>query len=261
MLELAAVGLVFVSALMLATWAVATWTRNAGLVDVAWAASFLPLALLYAWLGGGAPRRAWIFAGMMGAWSARLAIYLFRRVMSHHPVEDSRYQQLRAGHAPRADSWFFWFFQAQAVFALFFSLPALIVSSNHAAGLGGFEVAGIMLWAIGLTGESLADWQLARFKARPGAGAATCQAGLWRYSRHPNYFFEWLIWCGFSIYALGSPHGWIAIACPMVMLFLLFRVTGIPATEAAAVKRRGDEYREYQRTTSAFVPWFRTEGR
>ena len=78
--------------------------------------------------------------------------------------------------------------------------------------------------------------------------------GLWRYSRHPNYFFEWLVWIAYAMFALASPWGWISLACPAVMLYFLLRVTGIPATEAQALKSRGDDYREYQRTTSAFVP-------
>jgi steroid 5-alpha reductase family enzyme len=81
--------------------------------------------------------------------------------------------------------------------------------------------------------------------------------GLWNYSRHPNYFFEWLIWIAWLVFALGSPHGWIAFICPVLMLYFLFRVTGIPATEAQALRSRGEDYRRYQQTTSAFVPWFK----
>jgi steroid 5-alpha reductase family enzyme len=109
----------------------------------------------------------------------------------------------------------------------------------------------------GLIGESAADWQLARFKATPGHAGRICQAGVWNYSRHPNYFFEWLVWCGFALVALAAPWGWLGLLSPALMLYTLLRVTGIPATEAAALARRGDAYREYQRTTSAFVPWFK----
>jgi steroid 5-alpha reductase family enzyme len=83
-----------------------------------------------------------------------------------------------------------------------------------------------------------------------------CRVGLWRYSRHPNYFFEWLIWIAFFVFALGSPYGWITVYCPLLMLYFLLRVTGIPATEEQALKSRGEAYRECQRTTSVFVPWF-----
>jgi steroid 5-alpha reductase family enzyme len=102
----------------------------------------------------------------------------------------------------------------------------------------------------------VADSQLQSFKSNPANRSATCRVGLWRYSRHPNYFFEWLIWVAFAVFAMGSPYGYVAAFAPLLMLFFLFRVTGIPATEAQALRSKGDDYRQYQRTTSAFVPWF-----
>jgi steroid 5-alpha reductase family enzyme len=98
---------------------------------------------------------------------------------------------------------------------------------------------------------------LHRFKANPANRGRTCQAGLWRYSRHPNYFFEWVVWVGFFVFALGSPWGWTAVASPIVMLYILLFVTGVPAAEAASLRSRGDEFRAYQHTTSTFVPWLR----
>jgi len=256
-LPLLASGLVFAALLMAAVWAIAVRIRNAGIVDVAWAASFTPLVLLYASSGGGAPSRAWLIAGMAGLWSLRLASYLYARVMGHHPVEDSRYADLRRDWAPNANRRFFWFFQAQALAAVGFSLPFAIVAADPDPALGWLEWAGVAVWALGLAGESVADLQLARFKRDPRSRGQLCQVGLWNYSRHPNYFFEWLVWCGYALVALASPWGWLALACPAAMLYLLLRVTGIPALERAAVERRGDQYREYQRTTSAFVPWFK----
>ena len=99
--------------------------------------------------------------------------------------------------------------------------------------------------------------QLKQFKANPANKGRVCQAGLWNFSRHPNYFFEWLVWVAFFLFALGSPWGWVTIYCPALMLFFLLKVTGIPMTEELAVKTKGDAYREYQRTTSVFVPWFK----
>ena len=110
------------------------------------------------------------------------------------------------------------------------------------------------LWVIGFAGESTADRQLLHFRLDPQNRCRTCQLGLWRYSRHPNYFFEFVMWVAYALFASATPFGWIAFACPAVMLFLLLKVTGIPATEAQALRTRGDEYREYQRTTSVFVP-------
>jgi steroid 5-alpha reductase family enzyme len=110
-------------------------------------------------------------------------------------------------------------------------------------------------WAVGLPGEAVADAQLARCKRDPSRRGRTCREGLWRYSRHPNYFFEWVIWVGFFVVALGSPWGWTTVIAPALMLHLLLHVTGIPAAEAASLRSRGDEFRHYQQTTSAFVPW------
>jgi steroid 5-alpha reductase family enzyme len=132
----------------------------------------------------------------------------------------------------------------------------LVAAFNTRPHLSTLEILATGLWAAALAGESTADRQLARFKATPGSNGLTCRDGLWRYSRHPNYFFEWLIWVAYALFALSAPWGPLALASPALMLFLLFRVTGIPATEAQAVRTRGDDYRRYQATTSVFVPWF-----
>jgi steroid 5-alpha reductase family enzyme len=136
------------------------------------------------------------------------------------------------------------------------SVPFLIPSLNGRPELHPLEVAGALLWFIALCGETLADAQLAAFKRNPANRGAVCDRGLWRYSRHPNYFFEWLVWVAFFVFACGSPWGWISVLCPAVMLHLLLRVTGIPLTEQQALRSRGDAYRRYQQTTSAFFPWF-----
>jgi steroid 5-alpha reductase family enzyme len=94
------------------------------------------------------------------------------------------------------------------------------------------------------------------FKAQPAAKGRVCDFGLWKYSRHPNYFFEWVVWIGYAVFALGAPLGWIGLASPLLILFFLLCVTGIPPAEARALATRGDAYRDYQRRTSAFIPWF-----
>ena len=242
---------------MAGVWVLAVRIGNAGIVDIAWSLNFTLLALLYATLGPGfLPRRGLIFA-MATLWSLRLGGYLYARVMGHHPVEDGRYQQLRQEWAPRANVRFFWFFELQAALNVILSLPVLVACLNPAPGLHPLELAGLALWAIALVGESVADRQLDRFRKDPQNRGRTCQVGLWRYSRHPNYFFEWLVWVAYFLFATASPWGAFTVYCPLLMLFFLFRVTGIPMTETQALKSRGDEYREYQRTTSAFVPWSR----
>jgi steroid 5-alpha reductase family enzyme len=118
------------------------------------------------------------------------------------------------------------------------------------------EIGGLALWAVALAGEALADKQMSRFKAAPSNAGAVCRTGLWKYSRHPNYFFESLVWWAYFLFAAAAPTGWVTLYCPLGMLYLLLRVTGIPETEAQAVRSKGEAYRAYQRTTSAFVPWF-----
>jgi steroid 5-alpha reductase family enzyme len=253
--QLATVGWVLSAALMLALWVWHLRIRNAGVVDVGFAISVPALALLYAAAGPGHPPRRALIALMMSVWGLRLAVYLLRdRILGR--AEDPRYAELRARRSPAAAGSFFLFFQAQAIAVVVLSSPALIAAFNPAPRLSPFELAAATLWALALCGEAIADRQLERFKARPGARGKTCREGLWRYSRHPNYFFEWLIWVAYALFALASPWGVLALACPALMLYLLFRVTGIPATEAQAIRSRGDDYRQYQATTSAFVPWF-----
>jgi steroid 5-alpha reductase family enzyme len=151
----------------------------------------------------------------------------------------------------------FGFFQLQAVTNVILSLPFLLMAINSEEKISTAEYAGLVLVVIAVSGEALADYQLKQFKKDPANKGKVCDAGLWYYSRHPNYFFEWLVWIAFFIAALPSPHGWVSIICPLMMSYFLFKVTGIPMTEEQAVKSKGQAYIEYQRTTSMFVPWFK----
>ncbi len=250
-------ALAVLAVVMALVWLAAARLQNAGIVDVAWSYNFSLVAVLYAAHLPGFPTRRLLVVVMAVLWSARLGTYLYRRVMSHHPVEDGRYQDLRRRWAPHADRRFFWFFQVQGALNVVLSLPFLIAARNPEPRIHPAEWTGVALWAMALAGESLADRQLDRFCRDPANRGRTCRVGLWRYSRHPNYFFEWLVWVAFFVFAFPSPGGPATVYCPLLMLFFLFRVTGIPATEAQALRTRGEEYREYQRTTSAFVPWFR----
>jgi len=191
---------------------------------------------------------------MVTIWGFRLSAYLLRaRVIGHD--EEGRYVELRRSWKTHLPEKFFVFFQAQALLDLVLALPFLIVA-RHGGSPGAIEGIAVALWAVALVGESLADRQLDRFKRDPGNRGSVCAAGLWRYSRHPNCFFEWLVWLAYALYASGSPLGGLAWISPALILFFLLRVTGIPATEAQAVRSRGDAYRAYQRRTSVFVPWF-----
>ena len=255
MIHLLLIGLAIAVTYFAATWAVGVRVKNYGLLDVAWSYGVAILAPIYAVFSPGEPVRKWLLAAIGVAWSLRLGTYILRRVLRHHPREDVRYETLRKRWP--GPGMFLVFFELQAVIVVIFSLPFLFVAFNPAPALRPVEIAGLILAAIALAGEALADWQMQTFKRDTPDKHAVCQRGLWRYSRHPNYFFEALIQAAFFLTALGSPHGWIALACPVLMLWFLCKVTGIPLTEEHAVRSKGDAYREYQRTTSAFIPWFR----
>lgn len=256
-LTLLLLAAVFSVALMMVIWRIGLRLHNFGIVDIAWSAGFSALSVMYGVLSNGYdPRRALITV-MAALWSLRLGAHLYFRVMKHHPVEDSRYAKLREEWGANADRRMFWFFQLQAGSQVILSAPFLLICLNPRPGLELIEWLGFAVWLFALAGESLADHQLKQFKTAPANQGRVCQAGLWRWSRHPNYFFEWLIWVAFFIFALGSPWGWVTIYCPLLMLYFLVKMTGIPMTEELAVKTKGEAYREYQRSTSSFVPWFR----
>lgn len=228
--------------------------RDASHVDVAWAATIGGLSVVYA-VAADMDVRAWIVMATALTWSLRLASYLlFNRVIGQ--PEDGRYRALREKWGEPNTVQFFVVFQIQAALAWVLSLPIAVAIFNPSPAPRAWEWLAVAVAVVSIAGESVADRQLARFRARPDAKGKTCREGLWRYSRHPNYFFEWLGWWAWVLAAVGSP--WFAISWigPVLMLVLLFRVTGIPATEEQALKSRGDDYRRYQRSTSAFVPWF-----
>lgn len=247
-------GALIVTASMLLAWLLHLRLRDAGTVDVAWAGNLALLAGLYAAMGTGFPARRALVAAMGSIWGLRLALHIASRMRGQ--PEEGRYRQLRKDWGGNIGVKFLGFFLFQGVVDLFLSIPFLAACLNPASAVLPLEWAGLVLWLVSIAGETAADRQLARFKARPDSRGRTCREGLWRTSRHPNYFFEWLIWVAWALFASASPWGWVAWACPALMLFLLLRVTGIPATEAQALRSRGEDYRDYQRTTSAFVPWF-----
>ncbi|MDB6004743.1 MAG: hypothetical protein JWR15_1730 [Prosthecobacter sp.] len=237
------------------TWLLSLKLNNFSFVDVTWSYALAVLAPLYAMLAGGFTDRKVIAVTMGVLWSVRLGTYLFFRVKGHHPNEDVRYAVLREKWKGSLAKSFFFFFQAQALLIVLLSVPVLLACLNPAPQLSVIEIIGAGVWLVGICGEGLSDAQMQRFKSDPASKGRVCQIGLWRYSRHPNYFFESVVWWGFWLFACGSPWGWVTVYAPALILYFLLRVTGIPLTEECSVKSKGDAYREYQRTTSAFVPW------
>jgi len=248
------IGLALMLAAFAAVWALGVRIRNYSFLDVIWSYGVAILAPIYAAVGPGNPGRQWAFTVLGVAWSLRLGTCILLRVLQHHPREDVRYEGLRRRWP--GPGMFLVFHELQAVLVVIFSLPFLLAAWRRMP-LRIVDMIGLGLVLIALLGESLADRQLKRFKSDPVNQGRVCDTGLWRYSRHPNYFFELLVWIGFAAASLDTPHGWITLLCPVLMYYFLTQVTGIPLTEEYAIKSKGDAYREYQRTTSAFIPWFR----
>ena len=251
--------LVATSIAMLFGWLIQKRTRNAGIVDAIWAGCMGASALFYATVGSGSLIARLGVAMLGGAWGFRLCLHILARLLSES--EDGRYRCLRE-HWRDNQAKFFGFFQAQAVLTALFSLPFFAVAQNMKEGMTRWCVVGLAIWATSLAGETIADWQLALWRHDPKNRGLTCRSGLWRYSRHPNYFFEWLHWFAYVFLAIGTPIGtWsLTLLGPLLMLVSLCWITGIPFVEAQALRSRGEDYRDYQRTTSAFVPWFSKRG-
>lgn len=241
--------------IMFALWLIQIRTRDAGIVDVGWAACLGLSAIFCAGTGEGDPVRRLFIGAMGGVWGLRLALHLlFDRVL--RGPEDGRYQMMREKFGARVNAVFLPFFLAQGVLVVVLSAPFVLGSRSALAGPNVWDWVALGLWIGAFAGESVADAQLKAFKRSSVGRGAVCDVGLWRYSRHPNYFFEWLMWIAYAIIATASPLGWLAWSAPALMLLFVLKLTGIPPTEARALRSRGDAYRRYQQTTSAFVPWF-----
>lgn len=248
---LLAAGWLLMALIMAGLWVYQRHTRNAGFVDVCWALGVGVLALGYALLADGEPARRLLIGLCAGLWGLRLGGYLLRRVRGER--EDGRYRALREQWGGRTQPYMFAFFQVQAFWAVLFATPMLIAARNPEP-LGWLDAVAVGIWAVAVGGEAVADRQLARFRAREDSRGRVCREGLWRYSRHPNYFFEWVHWWAYVAFALGGPWGWITLLWPVLMLWFLLKVTGVPPTEANALASRGEAYRAYQRTTNRFFP-------
>lgn len=226
-------------------------TGDAGIIDVAWAGGIGLGALALLVAGDGDLVTRLVVAAAIATWAVRLGGHVLRR--SARRGEDGRYSDMRERLGERIQAWLFWFFQAQAGFVLVFLLPFAFIAVADPGPVA--LVTAAALWLLGIAGSAVADRQLDAHIADPGNRGRTCRRGLWAWSRHPNYFFEWLHWWSYPVLAVAAPWGFLALVVPLFLLWLLLRVTGIPPTERQAVKSRGDDYRRYQEEVSVFVPW------
>ncbi len=247
------ISIVLVVSAKILAWLIQLRTLNAGLVDAIWAWTLGGLAAFYAAVGS-APEGTRTLLGLMGGlWGLRLGTHLWRR--NYGKPEDFRYAQFRKDWGAGANAKMFWFFQFQNLFTLLLSASAFIAIAYRPDAPSSLAILGAgLIWLISVVGEALADSQMEAFRANPANKGRVCRDGLWRWSRHPNYFFECLHWVAYLPLALGAPWGWTAIAAPMVMAFLVTRLSGMPILEAEMARRKPG-YADYIRNTSALIPW------
>jgi steroid 5-alpha reductase family enzyme len=246
--------LAFTLAVFFLLWLVSLRIRDVSIVDVYWGPGFaLIAALCFELTPEGAPVRKLLVTALAFLWGARLGLYLFWR--NHGRGEDPRYGAMRARHGEKfARVSLVTVFGLQALLMWFISLPLQVAQvSPVPAGLTPLDLIGAVLWAVGIFFEAAGDWQLARFKADPANGGRVMDRGLWRYTRHPNYFGDFLVWWGFFLIACATPIGWRMFPSPLLMSYFLMRVSGVPLLERS-LSRRKPAYREYVERTSAFFP-------
>lgn len=233
-------------------WLMSLKNNNVTIVDSLWAQFFLLATISNFLLTTVEHERAILIFILVSAWSIRLSIYLHFR--NHKKPEDLRYQAIRARNEPnfRMKSLYLVFI-FQAVLAWIISLP-LHVSINSINNLNLFDHIGVGLWIIGMLFQTIGDAQLAKFKSDPANKGSVLSTGLWRYTRHPNYFGESCIWLGYGLIAVGAGAWWTMLT-PIFMTYLLVKVTGAKLLESDIANRRPD-YKKYVLSTASFFPWF-----
>lgn len=242
------------SATMFVAWLWQLRTNKSGIVDAIWALGIAVCAIYYAFVGSGLELYRFIVGLVAGLWFLRLGSFILLRIMRES--DDGRYQAMTKHFGDKAQLFYFFYYQFQAGLVWLCAWPMWVIAENHAEPNVIIITAALLLVCVALLGEWAADRQLTRFRFAPENKGKTCRLGLWRYSRHPNYFFEWLHWFAYPLLAIGSDGAFWVWLAPLTMLLFLYFITGIPYTEMQAIRSRGDDYRDYQRTTSPFIPWF-----
>lgn len=236
-------------------WILSVRLRDASVADVCWGLGFVLLAWLYCLLSPASTPRSWIVSALITLWGVRLSAHIFRR--NHGKGEDPRYQAMRASQGPA-----FWrrslftVFWLQGAILWFVALPVLVaVRATQPASFTLVDGLGVLLFVVGFAFEVVGDSQLARFKAEPANRGKVLDSGLWRYTRHPNYFGDATLWWGLYAMAASTPGGWLTVLSPSLMTLLLMRVSGVTLLEGT-LKASKPGYRAYIARTPAIVPWF-----
>ena len=241
-------------------WLVQQRTGNSGWVDVFWSLGLGIVGVTLALIPMGGPAltlRQWLVAALVLAWMLRLGSHIASR--TRRSSDDPRYAELARQWGPDAPGRMVWLLQGQALATVPLVAAVLVAAYRPGDTLGIQDLIGLALLAIAITGEALADRQLDRFRSDLGNRKRVMDTGLWGWSRHPNYLFQWLGWLAFPVIAIDLsgqyPFGWIAVLAPLAMYGLLVHVSGIPPLEAHMLRSRGAAFRDYQARTSPFFPW------
>lgn len=248
------------SAAMAVAWVIQQKTGKSGWVDVSWSINVGTVAALAAVWPLAWDRLNWrqmTVAALAAAWGMRLGLHLAARTRSGG--DDPRYHKLAQDWGGDARRRMFWFLQSQAAVGAVLAFSIVIAASHPDPAIRVQDAIGLAILVIALLGEAMADRQLRAFKADPGNRLRVCDDGLWRWSRHPNYFFEWLVWVALPVIAIdlrgAFPAGWLTLAAPACMYWVLVHVSGIPPLEEHMLRTRGAAFRDYQWRTRVFFPW------
>jgi len=243
-------GLIDILALAVATWLLSVWRRDVSIVDSLWSLLFLAAVATYVYMSMGNAPRDTLLLILVALWALRLCVYLTARNWGQ--PEDRRYRSIRARNQPRfAFKSLYIVFLLQGVLAWIVSMP-LLAGATSFAPIGMLDYLGASIVVFGTCFEAIADWQLARFKANPANNDRVLDVGLWRYSRHPNYFGECCVWWGFYLIACSAGGAW-SLPAPLLMTVLLLKVSGVSLLEKDIGNRR-PAYRDYILRTRAFFP-------
>ena len=257
---------VFLSLAMSFAWATAMSTGRSGLIDATWSfavGAACVCVALWPIFDTDLPSRRGLVAAMAFVWSARLGVYIFRRSLG--AADDPRYADLKRTWGADAPRRLFLFLQAQAIAGWPLVGAALLAAHAPFRGLGRQDWIGAATLLVGLAGETLADWQMADFRSKPTNHGRICDIGLWAWSRHPNYFFEFVCWTSYPLIAIDfgghTPWGWIALAAPATMYWLLVHVSGAPPLEAHLARSRPQAFKDYSSRVGLFWPRWPTARR
>lgn len=256
-LTIAAAALVGMAVVMSLAWGTAQATRNAGWIDVFWTfGAGAALAAAALWSGEAAPTaRQWLVGGLVSIWSLRLGLYMASRV-ARHREEDARYARYREDWGADFAARLYRFALLQAAATAPLALAVAAAAQGGDGALGWRDALGGAIFLLAVLGEGVADEQMRRFKAQAPSGAIM-NSGLWAWSRHPNYFFEWAVWLAYPVIglSLAQPESALTLLGPLIMYLVLRHGTGVPTLERSMLARRGEAFRVYQESVPVFFPW------